>query len=150
MCVSVRSKVTQARLAAENSNMCTQAEVARGLSFTHTCMHLHTDTRRHIPAPSAQERALESTRDPGVNSTAISTHLSYRHYIRIYWPLHWVVSRSCSVQGIDSLKLAVISGVFLSFCFLLQANLSFSPWWFFFSKGLTMQGGCVMHMILCN
>lgn len=31
------------------------------------------------------------------------------------------------MQGIDSLKLAVISGGFLYFCLLLQADLSFSP-----------------------
>lgn len=82
----------------KTTNMCTRAEVARGLPFTHarvySCMH----ARRHIPAPWAQERARESTGGSGVTSAAISTHLSYQHYIRIDWPLHWVVIQSCSVQ----------------------------------------------------
>lgn len=116
VCVPGRSRVTRGASGHRKPNICIRAKVARGLYFTHPCVCLHMDTRRHIPAPSTQERALESTRDPGVNNTAISAHLYYQHYIRIYWPLCWVEVWSRNTQKIDSLKATVISGVFLSFC----------------------------------
>lgn len=88
--MSVRSEVTQGTSGCEkkkrrkNPNMCTRAEVARGLSFTHASRYLGMQKCRRIPALSAQERALESAGDFGVTSIAISTHFSYQYYIRIY------------------------------------------------------------------
>lgn len=85
VCVSLRSDVTQSEFVTEQSSSpCRIPQHVRPDGGSQgPLVHSHMHVRRHNPAPSAQEGALESTRDPEVTSTAISTHLSNQHYIRI-------------------------------------------------------------------
>lgn len=64
VCVCEIWKWPRARLATKKTpNMCTRAVVARGHSFTHASRYLGMQKRRHFPALSVQERALESARE---------------------------------------------------------------------------------------
>lgn len=152
MCVPVRSEVTQGVWQSKTPNMCTWVVVARSLSFTHASADSLIHMLRHISAPLAQEGDLKRSKDSGVTSTAISTHLSYQHYIRIDWPLHWVVIWSYSMQGIDSLELSVF--LFFSVYYYRPVSLSLCKNVSSVAKETTLQGAgyqCFMLVcILCN